>query len=243
MARNRGASAKGAHAEAASANNAQADADDIQDAFRLVFDSDDDRDDQRQSQRFHMIHDLEAESTEQPGATGTLNDLERCIERQRTSAALLRPKQNGDAMLEILIGKLLDLRDSIAATPSRSVRARLYTLLIELNTAGHRPDSPHEDSISKLNDTFRRVVSGRASVDATDGNRPAPHERVQHFNVLLGLLLLNTCRPSTPTQDERTLVRLHALRRATSMRRATAALTPPPASSRNDRDSGTHPRP
>ncbi|KVC92840.1 hypothetical protein WI77_12200 [Burkholderia ubonensis] len=209
----------------------------------MFFDSDDDRDDQRQSQRFHMIHELETESTGQPWTTGTLNDVERCIERQRTAAALLRPKQNGDAMLEISIGKLLDLRDSIAATPSRSVRARLYTLLIELITAGRRPESPHEDSISKLNDTFRRVVAGRASADATDGNRSAPHERVQHFNVLLGLLLLNTCRPSTPAQDERTLVRLHALRRATSMRRPAAALTPPPASSRNDRDSGTHPRP
>ena len=187
-----------------------------------------------------MVHDLEAESTGQPGATSALDESECRIEWQHTSATLQRPERNGDAILETSIGKLLDLRDSIAVTPGRSIRAHVYTLLIDLIAAGRRPDSPCADSISKLNDTFRRIVAERTSADAARGNRPAPHERVQHFHVLLGLLLLNTCRPSTAMQDARALGRLHALRRATSMPGSPAALVPPPASSRDGHDNGMY---
>ncbi|WP_157768485.1 hypothetical protein [Burkholderia ambifaria] len=240
LARSRGAFAKSSHPEAASAGNAKADTDDIHDAFPLAADSGEDRDDQRQSHQFHMVHDLEAESTGQPGATGALDESECRIERQHTSATLRCPDRNGDAILETSIGKLLDLRDSIAVTPGRSIRAHVYTLLIDLIAVCRRPDSPCADSISKLNDTFRRVVAERTSADAAHGNRPAPHERVQHFNVLLGLLLLNTCRPSTAMQDERALSRLRALRRATSMFGSPAALVPLPASSRDGHDNGMH---
>ncbi|WP_157659943.1 hypothetical protein [Burkholderia ubonensis] len=234
-------SAKGAHPEAASAGNANTDTDDIQDAFPFASTSGDDRDDQRQLHRFHLVHELEAESAVQPGAACTLDEPERHIERQRTSTVVPLADQNGDSMLDTSIRKLLDLRDSLAATPGRSVRTGVYTLLIDLITAGRHPDSPREDSVSKLHDTFRRVVGERASADAADRNPPAPHERVQHFNVLLGLLLLNTCRPSTPIQEACALARLCALRRATSMRGPAAAPVPPPASSRDDRENGTQP--
>lgn len=242
LARNRGASAKGGHPEAASASDVKADIGDAQDALLYVSDSDDDRDDQRQSHRFHIVHDIEAESTGRPMPADAFLEANHPLERKRTSM-VPPPERNGDAMIETSIRKLLDMRDALAATPSRNVRACVYALLIDMITSYRRSDSPHEDSISRLHDTFCRIVAERASSDTTDRNRPAPepHERVQHFNALLGLLLLNTCRPSTPMQHERALARLRALRRAASARVPGVVPAPPPACSPDDRENGTHP--
>ncbi|WP_110281466.1 hypothetical protein [Burkholderia sp. NFACC33-1] len=212
LAKNRMASGKSRNHEAGHAGNAMADIGDSHDAFVLApvsdGDADDHRDGQRQSHRFHAPRDTDIESPGHPASAFALS------EATYAGTALPPPARNGETTLETTIRTLLELRDSCAAHPHRAARHDVYTWLINLIASRRRADYPSVVSLSILHDACHRVVAERASSAASDGNRQVPHEGTQHFNALIGLLLLNTCRPSTPTQFEHAIVRLLALRRA-----------------------------
>ncbi|WP_174989114.1 hypothetical protein [Burkholderia lata] len=207
------------HLDAEYACNITDDIDDHLGEFPCTIDSDDHRDGQRRSHQLLAPLDIDSESTGQREPAFTSRKAEHRLERKRTALAIAHPSgQRNDALLETSISELLEIRDSLAANPRRSIRIDIYTFLIDLIAANRRSDVPSVDSVSTLNDMFRRIVAERASSATHSGNRDSPHERVQHLNALVGLLVLNICRPTPPMQRENALARLLALRRAASVR-------------------------
>lgn len=217
LARTRMTPGRAAHLEIEQALNIRGDNNDHPNEVPGITDSDDRRDGQRQSHRFRALPDFDTESTDQREYAFPSRETEHRRERMRPELSLEHhTERKNEAMLEQSVKQLLDMRDTLAVDPGRSVRTAVYQFLIDQIASDRHSDALSTVSITKLHGAFHRAVTERASATAHDEKRDAPPERVQHFNALLGLLLLNTCRPTPPTHREHALARLLAMRRSAS---------------------------
>ncbi|WP_157658301.1 hypothetical protein [Burkholderia ubonensis] len=218
LARRRTASGKYGPIELDSVGDMKADAADTQCEPQPVSHDDGRQDGRRQQHGFPAEFDIEIELAAKPTPTFPPSEIQRPHESQRLATPHPQLLQNGEKLLETSIRTLLDLRDALAQNPYRSVGVDVYTCLINMTSTYRCPSSSPAISIPKLHDIFHRVVAERAPSNSADGTRSVPPERAQDFNALLGLFILNTCRPSPPMQHQNAIVRLLALRRAALMR-------------------------
>ncbi|MGU7816498.1 hypothetical protein [Burkholderia sp. AW49-1] len=215
LVRNRMTPGRAAHLEIKQALDIRGDNNDHPNELPGITDSDDRRDGQRQSHQFRVLPGSDTESTDQRESAFPSRETQHRRERMRPEFSIEHHTEGKyEVMLERSVNQLLDMRDTLAADPGRSVRTAVYRFLIDQIASDRHSDALPAVSISKLHGAFHRAVTERASATAHGAKRDAPPERVQHLNALLGLLLLNTCRPTPPTHCQHAFARLLAMQRS-----------------------------